>query len=164
MKSVKFEQKSDTHLLTLDLCNYLTSFLAHHPLYTLHTFSHTILSTLFHFMYFYAFLTLDSKCVLRFFSFSCLIFIYLSTQTHIHTHARIPPIEWHKLLLCGYSICKQPHKYDLVADRLYHVVRWFWENVFYIKVYLRTTDVVQPHQGTQQCSKLGFLPQPDLKQ
>ena len=108
---------------------------------------------------------LDSKRVLRFLSFSYLIFIYPHTQTHTPTHAHtyIPPIERDKLLLYSYSIYVQPHKCGLLVNRLYHVARCFYKNVFCIKVYLHTTEVVQPHQGAQQCSKPSFLPRPNLK-
>ena len=99
--------------------------------------------------FFCAFLTLGAKGAFGFFSFSYLIFSYLSTQTHIHTHAPIPPIEWDRPLLYDYWIYEPPHKCGLLLKWLYHAVRWYNESIFCTITYLHTTDAVQPHRGAQ---------------
>ena len=103
-----------------------------------------------------AFLTLDAKRVLGFFSFSCLIFVYPHTQTN--THAYIPPIEWDKPLLCSYPIFLQLRKCGLYPIHLLHVARSYVQSAFCKALYLHTTDVVQQHQGVQLHLKVGFLP------
>ena len=82
------------------------------------------------------------------------------TRMHAHTNARthIPPTEWDKPLLYNYSIRAAPHKFGLLTGQLHHAVRWCLQSAFCLKVYLHTTDVVQPHRGVQWRLKPSFLP------